>query len=426
MFRRSLGLTLAAASLIVVPATASAKPMASPQTACDLVASTTGDDAAAGTAQAPLRTVQRLSERLQAGQVGCLRTGTYAEDVSVATPGITLTSSPGERATVKGRFWISQGADRVTVRSLDLNGVNADGLPSPTVNAADATFEDDDVTNDHTNICLMLGSHTWGRALRTTIRHNRIHDCGRLPSNNMEHGIYVAAADDTQILDNVIVDNTDRGIQLYPDAQGTVIRGNVIAGNGEGIIISGADGQAANGSVIENNVVTGSKIRSDVESWYPAANPVGTGNVVRNNCIGTIDTTAGGFTATDNTRTAVSFASAATGDYRVAASSACASVLGASTAPAGPQWEAATTGAAAPAAAPAPVVATPAPAAPAAPAAPVAAPAKVTPAQPKLTAAQRAAAKRKAAAAKRKAAAKRNQLRAKARTRAALRARAAA
>ena len=341
MLRRSMGLALAAASMVALPAVttssasaATVAPMASSQTACDLVASTTGNDAAAGTAQAPLRTAQRLADRLRSGQVGCLHAGTYAEDVSIGNAGITLTSFPGERATVKGRFWISQGADRVTVRSLDLNGVNAGSLPSPTINAADATFQDNDVTNDHTEICFMLGNHVWGRAVRTKIVHNRIHDCGRLPSQNMDHGIYIAAADDTQVLDNVIVDNADRGIQLYPDAQGTVIRGNIIAGNGEGIIVSGADGLTANGSVIEHNVIAGSNLRSDVESWYPPANPVGTNNTVANNCIGTLDTTSGGFTATNNTRTPVAFASAATGDYRIAASSACASILGASTAPA--------------------------------------------------------------------------------------------
>ena len=115
------------------------------------------------------------------------------------------------------------------------------------------------------------------------IRRIRIHDCGLLPANNHEHGIYLSYAESTQILDNVIFDNADRGIQLYPDAQHTVVRGNVIDGNGEGIIFSGVGGTASSDNVVENNVITNSRIRHDVESWYPDV--VGTGNVVRNNCV---------------------------------------------------------------------------------------------------------------------------------------------
>ena len=41
------------------------------------------------------------------------------------------------------------------------------------------------------------------------------------------------------IRDNWIYDNADRGVQLYPDADGTVVTGNVIDGNGEGVIFGG-------------------------------------------------------------------------------------------------------------------------------------------------------------------------------------------
>ena len=71
------------------------------------------------------------------------------------------------------------------------------------------------------------------------IEHNRIHDCGVLPATNLDHGIYVAEADHTVIRRNLIYDNADRGVQLYPDADGTVVTGNVIDGNGEGVIFGG-------------------------------------------------------------------------------------------------------------------------------------------------------------------------------------------
>ena len=88
------------------------------------------------------------------------------------------------------------------------------------------TISGTDITNHHTGICMSLGSlDTYGRADRAMIRDNHIHDCGRMPATNYDHGIYVAAADDVVIRDNFIYDNADRGIQLYPDAQDTRVAG---------------------------------------------------------------------------------------------------------------------------------------------------------------------------------------------------------
>ena len=70
------------------------------------------------------------------------------------------------------------------------------------------------------------------------IERNRIHNCGQLPPTNHHHGIYVEASDGARITDNWIYDNADRGIQLFPDAQGTYVARNVIDGNGQGVIFS--------------------------------------------------------------------------------------------------------------------------------------------------------------------------------------------
>ena len=121
----------------------------------------------------------------------------------------------------------------MTVRNLKLNGRNPDGLPSPTVNANNAVFRDNNVSNRHTGICFAIGSDRYGYASGTVIKHNRIHDCGRLPATNHDHGIYVAHAD---------------------------------------------------GTVIEDNLITSSTIRYNVESHWPG---IGTGNVVRDNCVWT-------------------------------------------------------------------------------------------------------------------------------------------
>jgi uncharacterized protein YkwD len=116
------------------------------------------------------------------------------------------------------------------------------------------------------------------------IEGNRIHDCGQAGTNR-QHGVYVGTARDTVIRQNWIYRNADRGIQLYPDAQRTLIGWNLIDRNGQGILFSGTGGRASSGNRVIGNVIANSRLRYNVESWYPEGNPVGVGNVVEANCI---------------------------------------------------------------------------------------------------------------------------------------------
>ncbi|HEV7751679.1 MAG TPA: right-handed parallel beta-helix repeat-containing protein [Baekduia sp.] len=307
---------------------------------CDRVAALSGHDRSRGTADAPFRTAGRLVSALRPGQTGCLGSGTYREDVTLAQHHVTLRERPGARATIVGRLWVKRGADHDTISGLTLDARNRRGLPSPTINADDTELVGNVITDRHTTICLQIGSPRYGRAHRTVVRENRIHDCGKRPSANRDHGIYVAAADDTRIVDNVIYDNVDRGIQLYPDAQRTLIAGNVIDGNGEGIIFSGQGRVASAGTTVRNNIIANARIRADVESWYPHGSRRGRGNVVRANCLfggrgGVVDRAAGGFVAIGNTVADPAYVNRRNGDFRLAAGSRCAQLLARSRAPAG-------------------------------------------------------------------------------------------
>jgi parallel beta-helix repeat protein len=251
---------------------------------CDRVAATNGNDSNPGTASAPFQTAQRLADSLSAGQTGCLRAGTYAGGLRVATSGVSVTSYPGERATISGKTYLTKDADHVTVS--DLNLVSGPGT-GEFVNGTGDVFDNVDVTSNNTENCFIVGSSdpTYGRASGLVIENSRIHDCGQLnPDTNGDHGIYVANADNTIIRDNYIYDNANRGIQLYPDARGTQVYGNVIDGNGEGIEISGDGTTASSNNTVENNVISNSKNRWNVESWWPNG-VVGSGNLVRDNCL---------------------------------------------------------------------------------------------------------------------------------------------
>jgi parallel beta-helix repeat protein len=240
-----------------------------------------------------VRTVGELVSRLGPGQVGCLASGaTFREDVTIEARGrprrpVILRSVPGRpRARIVGRLVVSARARDVEIRDLWLDGRNARRLPSPTVNGTRIRFVGNDVSNRHTGICFVLGSDQgYGIARAVVLRRNLIHRCGRLPATNHDHGIYVERARGTLITDNVILDNADRGIQLYPDAQRTRIRHNLVVGNGVGILFGGDDGHASSGTVVRANIIAFSRRRHDVEAHWPPGNPVGSANLVVGNCV---------------------------------------------------------------------------------------------------------------------------------------------
>ena len=249
----------------------------------------------------PRQSPQAFVESLRPGQTGCLRPGVHIagrDGIKFSRPRVTLRSRGRGPATLVGRVWIARGANNVKIRDLVLDGRNPKGQASPTVNANRAVFRDNEVTNRHTAICFLLGHDDWGRASRTRILHNRIHDCGRLPATNYDHGIYVAFATRTVIHRNLIYNNADRGIQLYPDADGTLITDNVISGNGQGIIFSGTSKHVSSNNLVKRNIVANSALRYNIE-WNWQGNQVGTGNVVRRNCIfgGAKDKGGGGIRA---------------------------------------------------------------------------------------------------------------------------------
>ncbi|HEY7933344.1 MAG TPA: right-handed parallel beta-helix repeat-containing protein, partial [Solirubrobacteraceae bacterium] len=212
------------------------------------MASPQGSDGAAGSPAAPLRTAQALADALTPGQVGCLRAGIYERGLRLNHGGtsvapLVLRSYPGERAQITGRLYVPPGSNYITIADLDLNGSHQPNnglLPSPTVDASHTIFQSDDITNEHTTICFDLGNKDFGVAESTSILDNNIHDCGLLPADNHQHGIYVEDAIDTRIIGNIIAHNADRGIQLYPYSEGAIIEDNAIVENGEGIIFSGA------------------------------------------------------------------------------------------------------------------------------------------------------------------------------------------
>jgi parallel beta-helix repeat protein len=288
--------------------------------------------------------VTNLLSKLSAGQTGCLLGGTFSENLSIRNGGqpgnpITLTSAPNTRATIAGIVWIADSANDLVIADLNLNGTNGSGTPNPQINGDRITLRGNDITNNHSGICIVLGGSfpNYGRADGAVIDGNRIHDCGRLPATNHDHGIYIEGSTGSRVVNNVFYGNADWGIHLYPDANNTYIAHNIVDGNGKGLIFAGesaggeyASAYASDNNTVEYNIISGSTLGYNAEAWW--GGPVGTGNVLRNNCLWTpsgasgLDTSGGGFTASNNLTANPQYVDAANHDYRLQSGSPCAAM----------------------------------------------------------------------------------------------------
>jgi parallel beta-helix repeat protein len=331
-----VGVAGAAAAIALVLTNSNASSQVAPTRpikGCDRFASPSGNNRWAGTQKRPFATIPQLARSLRPGQVGCLLRGTYEQDQIVlghgGVPGkpIRIRSAPGTRALVRGRLVIAANTSDIVISGIDFDGRNRINGASPTVLGDRIVFENNDVTNDHTEICFIIGSTT-AVAEGVVLNGNRIHDCGKLPPQNQDHGIYVQHALNAVIENNYIYDNADRGIQLYPDAEGTLIQNNVIDGNGEGIIFSGGEQEASSNNTVRDNVISNSRVRSNIEYFYDPGAPTGQGNIVSHNCVygaakEDIDGNGIAFAAQDNVLADPLFVARDAKDFRLRDDSPC-------------------------------------------------------------------------------------------------------
>lgn len=272
-----------------------------------IYASPAGNDANAGSAQSPLRTLKAAHDKAKPKDCVVLFPGKYSGDVTFTKRLYVYPRSSVARALIEGRLVCAPQSAGMRISSVNLDGRNAQALPSWTVNAPDVVFEDVVASNYHQEIGFLVGSD-WGRADKFKLLDSVVHNCGRLDRqanpNEQDHGIYVGASTGFSIEHCQIFNNADRGIQLYPDAQDGLIEECTIVNNGTGVQFSGAGAKTSSGNRVRGCTITGNKstlsTRYDVMSWYPFGTPAGTDNVVEGCVVGTQPPTLVGFAMRDN------------------------------------------------------------------------------------------------------------------------------
>jgi hypothetical protein len=247
-----------------------------------------GSDSSPGTADQPWRTLDKAEAESKPGMTVVLAGGTYSAfghvtyadaDGSPSAP-ITWVAAPHQTPVIHGHMEIGGNGRHFCGLLFDgPTGPTSNPIPEDPereqdkvyVSGDDVTISDSEVRGSRWHSGIYLAG-----AERFRIVDNYIHDNGRfdLPSHaNLDHGIYVGEGSGL-IEGNRIEHNVAHAVQLYPLANGVIVRNNVMTGHGRAAVMMGED--ATNNQVVGNRI---SGNRKGIQAWSLR----GRGNVVRSN-----------------------------------------------------------------------------------------------------------------------------------------------
>jgi hypothetical protein len=237
-----------------------------------------GDDAAAGTAEAPFRTVLRGLTAVQAGDTLLLREGNYVENIkspaiAVGRPDarITVAAWPGERPVITGLLWL-RGASYWTLDHLAVTWSDANPANSHMVKMTDGVgwvLRDSELWGAKSYADLLVAGTLPNEPADWRVEGNCIHDTYASNLTNQDHLIY-----------------TNTGLTA---GAGQITRNLLFnATNGNGVKLGGSaidSGAAANVTVSENTIWN--TTQNVLVSWQSV------GNTIRRNLLGKTGSTYG-------------------------------------------------------------------------------------------------------------------------------------
>lgn len=285
-------------------------------------------------------TLAAFVAHLQPGDVGCAE-GTFAEGFVASNPGWTLR---GPR--ILGSLHLTSTANDVTLEDVYVNNRAVTKAWAVLVQGDRVTLRRVEVTNGNKpgsktdGICVLAGfgfeQDSANTAVNLLVERSRLHNCG---DDSHEHGIYLESTRNAIVRDSYLYGSGGEGVQLYPDAQGSLIEHNVVDGNSRdykaNIMLAGerkrGEYRSPHGSSnnrIVFNILTFPETRYNVDSYYPRGSLPPIGNEVAFNCafgapMGDFGAT-NAYSAHDNFHADPRYTDRAAGDYSLREGSPCA------------------------------------------------------------------------------------------------------
>ncbi len=270
--------------------------------AADLYVSPGGNDSSAGTASAPLKTIQRAAALVKAGTVVHVAAGTYSGNVSTkisgtATARVRYISDTKWGAKIIGTgteaMWTNSGS-YTDIVGFDITGPGRLGI----LNNASNTL----ISSNHVHNLALSGGCTGNggagivdanySAADDDIVSNVVHDIGTPGGCNGVQGIYHSNLRG-RILNNIVYRASSFGIHLWHAANNVTIVNNTVFNNGStsmggGILLGDGDspgGVVLNNTRVSNNLVYNNPRSGISEYCYSGQNCIGSSNTIANNLV---------------------------------------------------------------------------------------------------------------------------------------------
>jgi len=270
-----------------VKGNATAAPPVPTGLACAYYVSPNGSDASSGTIQAPWKHLQKAFDTLSAGQVVCLRAGSYEPAGAYNTPSyrqtlsragepgnaIVIQNYPGETAVVLGlvvargnyvKFLGTRSSGGLIFQGPlgpDASGVKGKGSSQVWIDKChDVVLDHVEIRNNDYHAGLYVSD-----ASNVQVRGCYVHDNGRFDVEtdalgehpvNVDQGIYWAASSGTNRIANCLLErNRSANLQLFAGSGRitglTIVQNTIVKSMNSGVII----GKGAYGNLFTNNIV---------------------------------------------------------------------------------------------------------------------------------------------------------------------------
>jgi parallel beta-helix repeat protein len=233
--------------------------------------STTGDDKAAGTREAPYKTIMRGFVRLQPGDLLAIGAGNYKEPVSISVRGTQ--EDPVGIICQNGVVLVAAAADGIAIKDtsyLTIQGLQVGGAEHAAISISNS---------DHVTISQCIVTENAGYGVISTLSDFVTIEKSEVSNSKVKDGIYLSSTNHPTITDNKIKGNAQSGIYLNGNMNeggngmitGANISRNTITDNGQqggaGIRMDGVERSMLERNVVDHNYAGGiASYRSDAAS----------------------------------------------------------------------------------------------------------------------------------------------------------------